>query len=420
MARRQRGDSYLTRLGAVAPDNDLALSIEQLGTADLGGVGYCFLFDVAEAGRGELLVTVTAGEVLLAESQPVDMWLRHVKTLYERTSIDWPADVGDPWEYRDEQPPEPDLRWRPDPLGYEFDRPWYDTKDTIVWIYGWLRSGEGRYEQATTQSGETVFKRLWHRGYRGRLVLFHWPTIKPRLVSGLLRSEYRALKCGPVLKNYVQALPADRRVHVTAHSMGNVLLLEALKLGLEADNALLQVAAIPAGAVDSRDVLTLPDMAAIKTPDTADEGGWRAYLTETRTRLYSMYSYSDRTFIGWNIGQKQLKPTSMGGARYLYRPEAEPEDRLILSYRKSRDSWGERPVTDPHESMAFIAQSKTHALGAEARVKGLIHDAFDLARQPYNFGPGHVAGWTRNPQQTTEFYILLLDIFSIPYTSALL
>ena len=93
---------------------------------------------------------------------------------------------------------------------------------------------------------------------------------------------------------------------------------------------------------------------------------------------------------------------------------------MILSYRETRDRWGERPVIDPHEAMAFIAQSKTHALGAEARVKGFIHEAFDLARAPYNFGPGHVAGWTRNPQQTTDFFNLFLDIFSIPYTSALL
>lgn len=81
-----------------------------------------------------------------------------------------------------------------DRQGHDFEAPWSESDEVIVWVYGWLRSGEGLYEMATTQLGETVFKRLWHRGFRGRLIYYRWPTQKPRLSYGLLQSEYRAYK----------------------------------------------------------------------------------------------------------------------------------------------------------------------------------------------------------------------------------
>ena len=69
----------------------------------------------------------------------------------------------------------------------------------VVWIYGWLKSGEGLYEMATTQAGETIFKRLWHRGYRGRLCVFSLADRETRYAYGLLESEYRAYKSAPAL-----------------------------------------------------------------------------------------------------------------------------------------------------------------------------------------------------------------------------
>ena len=77
-------------------------------------------------------------------------------------------------------------------------------------------------------------------------------------------------------------------------------------------------------------------------------------------------------------------------------------------------------VSDPHEIMAFMAKSKTHAIGAETRIQGHVRRVFDLARPPYNFQEGHVVGWTRPAQETTAFYNLILDIFNIAYVSELL
>jgi hypothetical protein len=209
-------------------------------------------------------------------------------------------------------------------------------------------------------------------------------------------------------------------VHVTAHSLGCVLLTEALRQGLVAEEALLQVGAIPAGAFDTRDGLVLPDMKDARTPVTPEQGGYEGYVAETETPVYSMYNYADVTFFGWNIAQKEMKPTrKRGGFRYAWKPKAEPGERARLYYRTGLFGWDYRPVTDHHEIMSFIAKSRTHALGAETRVEGAVRQVFDLARAPYHFDQGHVVGWTRPVQETTPFYNLLLDIFNIAYVSEL-
>ncbi len=413
-------EEVLSSVGEVE-ERSFRMRLGALGEPDLNGAGYCFLFDADTAGRDSLVVSIRHAGMTMTRSQPVPMDLRHVKTFYQRTTMTWPDDIRPPWEYTTESPPVPDLKWRIDPQGYDFQPGWFETEDEVVWIYGWLRSGEGLYEMATTQAGETVFKRLWHRGYRGRLTFFHWPTVKPTMAYGLLESEYRAYKAAPALLDFVSTIEKDKRLHVTAHSLGCVLLTEALKLGLEAESALLQVGAIPAAAYDTRPVLTLPDMVDVVTPVTASEGGFLGYIESTRTPTYTMYNYADVTFFGWNIAQKQMKPTSkQGGYRYAWDSQAPPGERARLYYRKGFLNSDYRVVTDPHEIMAFIAKSKTHALGAETRVQGQIRRVFDLARTPFNFHTGHVVGWTRSAHETTAFYNLLLDIWNISYVSELL
>jgi hypothetical protein len=418
------GDAQLTRLKLDSEGTDDAafqITLGSLGEPDLQGAGYCFLFDVVSAGRANLVASILVDGERVARSDPVPMDFRHVKTFYERTTMDWPDDIRPPWEYTTEQPPVPDLKWRIDPQGYDFQPGWYETDDVVVWIYGWLRSGKGLYEMATTQAGETIFKRLWHRGYRGRLVFFHWPTVKPKYAFGLLESEYRAYKSAPALLDFISTIPPGKRLHLTAHSLGCVLLTEALKEGLEAEDALLQVGAIPAAAFDTRPVLTLPDMVDVVTPVAAEEGGYLGYIDSTKTPAYTMYNYADVTFFGWNIAQKQMKPTSKrGGYRYAWDSKAPPGERARLYYRTGLFSSDYRIVTDPHEIMAFIAKSKTHALGAETSVKGHIRRVFDLARTPFDFHTGHVVGWTRSAHETTQFYNLLLDIWNIAYVSELL
>jgi len=203
-------------------------------------------------------------------------------------------------------------------------------------------------------------------------------------------------------------------VHITGHSLAAVLLAEALRLGLEAEQVLIQVGAFPAGAFDTRPRLRLPDMVELDAPWNFKEGGYEGYVGETKTPVDAMVNFADFTFFGWNLAQKRFKPTAKrGGYRYEWDPEARPGERVRLI----GPDGAIRIVDDPHEIMAFVARSRTHAIGAEKRVGGAIRRVHDLARPPYEFGAGHVVGWTRPIQETTPFYTLLLDSFGIPYVS---
>jgi len=90
---------------------------------------------------------------------------------------------------------------------------------------------------------ETAFKRLYWQGYGGRMVLFSWPTeyvpegIPSQLWTPLnyKRSEFQARRSGAVVLRAVLIDVTSRyggagETNVIAHSMGNVVACEALRL----------------------------------------------------------------------------------------------------------------------------------------------------------------------------------------------
>jgi hypothetical protein len=414
--RRQRSAPWQLPLGPVGVGEPLDVPLQRLGAATGDGRTLCFLFEGRHEGLGGIRASLLRDGRVVSGSAPAWISIRHVKRLYQRVTVPWPEDRADTFEH-DEPPPPLELAWQVDPQGFPFETQWYETDDVIVWVYGWLKSGPGLYEMSTVHGGETVFKRLWHRGFRGRLTMFHWPTVKRKVALGLLRSEYRGYKAGPALMDHVHSYPPGKRVHVTAHSLGGVPLMSALRHGMQAENALFQVSAVPAEVFDTNPELVLPDMRDVVTPSDPEEGGYRGLLQKTGTRIYSLYNASDITFFGWNIAQKRLKGTAPWFRSYAYIPDAPAGERLTL---KTGLFGGSRPVTDADEARAHITRSRTHALGAEARVRGVVHASYDLDRPPYSFGAGHVVAWAWNPQQTTAFYNLVLDLFDIRYIGATL
>lgn len=93
---------------------------------------------------------------------------------------------------------------------------------------------------------QTAFKRLWHRGYRGRFGLFSWPAEWANRQSpfsipdGILydprnydRSDRKAFMSGIALHKLLTHLNGNypNRVRMLAHSMGNVTASQALLTG---------------------------------------------------------------------------------------------------------------------------------------------------------------------------------------------
>ena len=122
-----------------------------------------------------------------------------------------------------------------------------DELDYILFVHGWrMRPWERR------SFANTSYKRLWQLGYRGRFGLFSWPTdwtiIDPFNFEGLLltlverqnydRSEERAWRAGDALERLMTQLNQQHpnRLRLLGHSMGNIVISEALHLRGRSNN----------------------------------------------------------------------------------------------------------------------------------------------------------------------------------------
>lgn len=111
----------------------------------------------------------------------------------------------------------------------------------IMFVHGWRMKNSER-----VSFGETAFKRLYRSGYKGRFGLYSWPTgwfdlpaheynLFIRAAIAALHaqnygdSEVIARAAGGLLSNLLTNIGAENRLHIFAHSMGNVVVSEALR-----------------------------------------------------------------------------------------------------------------------------------------------------------------------------------------------
>ena len=112
------------------------------------------------------------------------------------------------------------------------------------------------------------YKRLWHRGYKGRFGAFHWnthwsddygwvPYAGNAIDSYLAKyndSEYNAWLAGTSLASFINSLPSGYLRNVAAHSMGNIVRwLGAPRRGGSIQNYALMHAAVPAACYEENE-----------------------------------------------------------------------------------------------------------------------------------------------------------------------
>jgi hypothetical protein len=289
--------------------------------------------------------------------------------------------------------------------------------------------GSNELEAESRNRAETIYKRLWHQGYKGRLVFFHWDTLVgydngEYPLGQYNMNEYVALKYGPALMKYRATLPQSHQVHVIAHSLGNGVVGSALKSGMAVNNYLMMQAAFSAKAYNAG----LPTEGRFKeaddkkpTPDGLDDKGYAGYLHGVQANIINMFNVSDFALAtgtvgpfefeaNWEANQLDYKPDDPPGVgRYSF----DNQNQGSVSYTLSGTT---RRVSDPHESMAFIARTRTKAVGALPSVGGVVFEQVDLREAPYNFGRNradHSAQFNRNIQQTDAFYKTVLSYLRV-------
>jgi hypothetical protein len=219
------------------------------------------LFEGVSEGKGKLQVVLMKDGEELGTAGELYVELLDIKKMYER-GIATPDNIPDPQDVTGTSLPVPTVGYAQHDLGHAFQPSWDEEgKNYVVFVHGWKM-----FEHEAIGFAETMYKRLWHQGYKGRFAFFRWPTyahegfgiINFDIANGIAaflakfnESEYRAWRYGESLKQYVESLPSDYTMNMAAHSMGNITAGSALIRGLSVNNYALLQAAVPASCYDT-------------------------------------------------------------------------------------------------------------------------------------------------------------------------
>jgi pimeloyl-ACP methyl ester carboxylesterase len=381
------------------------------GTFVFGGTQY-LLFEGAGIGFGQLTLTISQGTNILAQTSA---WLdlHDVADLFERAHIEGITNVlpGNPFSastYVEDNTLPPSL-----------------TEDTnlVLFVHGW-RMGEWDYEDFS----ETMFKRLYWQGYHGRFMSLRWPTLSkddynnlPEVVSDFLsrttynRSEFIAWRSAAGLSAYLTNLKQrfpNYSLNVCAHSMGNVVMAEALKLQLAAsqqnvNNYVLMQGAVPASCYDTTFTNYAPFLAAEQSEPTPNTyWGYPGAINQAVSgNLVDFFNTNDFALVTGTLGGINV---SWEANQELFKPDT------ILGYRTDGINCanGFNVISDPREIMSFCARPRSRAVGAQPGVGGQVYAPAQVDLRA-NFGfdnkaEQHSAEFNWPVQTTAAFYYTLL------------
>ncbi len=414
-----RGTGYLTDqtvatsiLGStkyrVAVDpNNLGAAI---APADYGDTPIPFLFEGKTAGEGtiKLVLKDPGGNPVPGASSEVHVKLQNIKEMYERATLD--DGTTEPLSLVNSNDPQNNIV-PTDPN---------EAHQIIVFIHGWNMT---QWEWQIFS--ETMFKRLWHQGYKGRFATLRWPTKTGPFSYNT--SEEIAFKSGLGTSRYFNTLKSrfsSYSLNVAAHSMGNMVMGEALRKQIEGGfstvhNYVAMQGAVPARCYDvnAPTLQMLTDKEQIKpTPNTYHNylGNIHSAVAGSIVNFYNAFDFAlvtgvttvPGTTVGvdtnWQENEKAYKPdTGLGydtdGVNSWWKP-------LPIS---------QETVTDPYTIMAFVARPRSRAVGAEGATGGAVNanSAVDLMGN-FNFGDqrsDHSGQFNRNIQLLNEFYQVLKD-----------
>jgi hypothetical protein len=371
-----------------------------------------FMFEGSGEGKGELVVSFWKGGNKIVEVPGVWLDLKDIRKMYQR-AIATPESLIVPYHSNESSFDDNSVSYFPD-VTPRFQPTADEEEHCLVFVHGWKAT-----EADATSAGQTMFKRLWWEGYKGRFATFRWPTQTSAISYNT--SEWLAWKYGKSLDDYItkyvkQQLPSYR-ISVAAHSMGNIVTGSALKRGMTLDTYLLMEAAVPSGCyndtVNNYERFLNAELVR-QTPDTATEMGYRMFLGAAREnvgKFVSFFNINDFALAtgvtslagwpfetNWEKNQVDYKPDSFSSGRYVYQGNG-------VSYFQMPQG-DVRTITDVHESLSFVARPRSKAVGAEIHNETVFGAVLNL-QTACNFGgdvDDHSGQFTRPVQQLKPFY----------------
>jgi predicted esterase len=384
---------------------------------DTQGTNSHFLFEGAGVGSGQLVLTVSQGTNIMAQT---GAWLdlHKIADFYEQAEATNVPSALPPSslvsQYR--------IVHTGTGMGDE-------TKQVIVYVHGINRPAWGAQNE-----GETMFKRLYWSGYHGHFAMFRWPCayLPPNnwWPYTFNQSEFYAYKSAPAFKDYLAYLRnrtdlAGYAIDIIAHSQGSALVSESLSQGATFDNCILSQGAVPAQCYDGS-APTLPVLTTAEeskpTPFSASTGGYDQCWTNISGNVVNFFNTNDFALASgsygpfdanWVKNQQSQKPESFGTSlSYVYYPS----NQTSVAY----PAGASYTVTDWEEGRSMVARSRTSAIGAQGLAtgqtrQGVIAGSLDLNAQ-FGFDktrPEHSAQLTRPIQSVWGYYDQILLSFGM-------
>ena len=413
---------YNYPVGEVTPTSSLSLPTSWF----TNGFNRYFLLEAGGIGKGALTLTIYQGTNVLAQTSA---WMdfHDIRDFYEEVAI---TSVIQTWPEMVQTNLNSDFNVVRHPT-VEIG----DAKQMAVFVHGW-RMPYSDYEIFS----QTMFKRLYWKGYQGKFATVRWPTRSSDTDPGDLdyltynRSEYISFQAATGTALYLYDL-RDRltnyTISVCAHSQGNILMMEALKeLAASSvapvDNYVLMEAAVPAHCYDTT-ITNLPSLmdmeASIPTPNT-----YSNYAAGMRSALrggnicnlfnpadFALASGLNGTGLGsWENNQELMKPLVFFGYIYIATNQTAYVITNQFTVGFGITNLQNRVVTDPLELMPFVARPHSKAVGAQAGVGNVVNGPEYNLQSQLGFTAAtydHSGQFNRNIQttQVQGFYSRLLQ-----------
>jgi hypothetical protein len=338
-----------------------------------------FIWCGVSNGVGGLTLTISDANGNVLAQTTAYIQIQDIKQMYERWTVgDEPSvpPTNTPYLVK--------ANLAPGELPFQYALPATTNTPYIVLVHGY-----NMQPWEKDRFAETAFKRLYWQGYQGRFGTCYWPTAQKALEFG--SSEIQGWDSAQGLLNRLTALNSNYpgQVYLLAHSLGNVVAGEALRL---------------AGA--NQVVNTYVSM----------QGAVSAHAYDPTTPRYNLWLDSgtpDCYAFYWTAGAPCYFNPSAGAGRYVnffntndwalrvawlkfqnLKPDIDHSYEFYppSSYYKDYGSTALYFPSNTYEIFDKIIQSRSYALGMQPNVGG----KFTVVRQveldvpPYSFSTQHV------------------------------
>lgn len=352
---------------------------------------------------------------LLVGRGHINISIKDIKSMYDRFS------AGD----ADGVAVSPDFR--PDPFPQTVAQAdggtlqFFGRENYVLLVHGWnMRIWEKEC------FAETMFKRLWWQGYRGRCGLFRWQTYTLDHSGGWQianydASEFNAWKSALALKRLLETLSLSHpgQVRVLAHSMGNVVTGEALRLC--GTNSIVRTylamqGAFPAHCYDPNDHFDSESGTA--TPDRYshywNDGALNYIRTKAGISYINMRNQYDFALAKWRTGFGSQKTKPDGSWAYGYNPTTAGISGFYCDWNGRRNL--EFP-NDVYEIFAFCVQPRCYPIGGTINpLNGAFDSEVNLAAE-FGYGddhPGHSKQFRSTIVQQWALYRRMMEALGFP------